>query len=106
MFVEDMPGCCCAEVVSGFGGGEEFDSLRDQKAKSTIRRELHRALSCSKRRGVALVFATTTSNQPNAKEVLEEFGFYTAAPVSIPNSERGRKIQAWFLPLSEYNKRG
>lgn len=115
MHTEECPFCCGAVVVGGFGGGESWNSERDEEGVRRLTSELKSILRTCRRSGTSLVYATTMSNQPNAAKVLERLGFYTSKPfdkVGPDNDDwleddddkapHTRKMQAWFLPLSEY----
>lgn len=107
-----MSGCCKAEVLSEFGGGERDDpkanfiygfdwegddklSLEEAVAAVDERFKTMKRLGTPK-----IIFATTTSNQPLAEKLLTELGFYTSKEASTTSG--GRKLRAWFLPLEEY----
>lgn len=113
MVFDDMPHCCGAVVLNDFGGGEfhdvdQKDVLSTEGAYSHRRvsvkvaeEELNRIFTQMKRRGnPQIIFATTTSNQSGAIELLTRMGFYTQPhPTKLRD---GRYLQGWFLPLNEW----
>lgn len=98
----DMCFCCGATELGDFGGGELWDN---EEAECFTTKELivqiKQQLNPAKRLGKSVVYATTTSNQPNAVAALVKLGFYTSPPFKI-NGDSTREMQAWFLPLTEY----
>lgn len=97
--------CCGAIEIGGFGGGEHWMDESDELAtKKELLAAINKTLRGAIKQGNSVVFATTMSNQPTAKAALEELGFYTCKPFRKTGGHDDRKMQAWFLPLSEYTK--
>lgn len=98
--------CCGALEIGSFSGGEQWMDTDDELfTKEELISGISRALRGAIKQGNSVVFATTMSNQPIAKAALEELGFYTCKPFNKVGKIDGRKMQAWFLPLSEYIKK-
>lgn len=93
--------CCGAFEIGMFGGGEEWNDEDDEASVKELIAEIKSVLRSAKRRGLSLAFATTMCNQPNAAKALEKIGFYTSKPFKKV-SDKNRKMQAWFLPLTEF----
>src|SRR6185312_6622008 len=110
MYISYMEGCCKAQVLTEFGGGEKGDSVRNEitnfdddgyiSLEKAIK-QVDERFKTMKRMGTPkIIFATTTSNQPAAEKLLTHLGFYTSRKAT--KTSGGRKLRAWFLPLDEY----
>lgn len=106
MYIDDMPGCCKAKVLFGFGGGEfgeddeeNEDTDRGEEAgdEESITQEI---LAMQKHGFPSLLFASTTSNQPFTEAVLRKLGFTTTdKPAKL---RRGRSVYGWVLNVNEF----
>lgn len=96
----DFPFSCGASCIGEFGGGESGDDADYEMYANASGNELYQMIKdCVKYDGTKIIFAVTTSNQPWAEELLQEFGFYTSKTVG--NTSGSRTIQGWFLPIHE-----
>lgn len=109
-YIESAPATfsCGAVEIGDFGGGEAWDpddggdEFGEGPSVEELVKGIKETLRSAKRRGYSVAFATTMSNQPNAKKALIEVGFYTAKPFKkTGNTGDNRKMQAWFIPLIE-----
>jgi len=104
MQIHEFPYCCKARIISSFGAGhigENDDYLKargisdpskaraKRYSKEEVLEYLKKNIEGMRSLGIHVVFACPTSNQPEAIEALEEFGFF-----GIPEGERahGNKV--------------
>lgn len=104
MDFSQFSGCCKAEILYDFGGGESTDKKEDYTKKSIIK-WVKKKLTRMKKDGTALVFAVATSTQPNAVAALEELGFYGhPKPKKCHGNNEDHKVMPFFLNLSEWDE--
>lgn len=82
----DFPGCCTAEILTGFGqtGVAEY-AYRPEKQNLThfeIAEEVFKKMAYARRTGNATIIVTLNSEQKTALEVLREMKWHVSPPLS------------------------
>lgn len=99
MEIRQMPGCCSAKLIVGFGGTviTSVGSAR-QPNKGWLKHQLKQEIGYIKRDGNGLAVAYTNNQQTVANEVLQEMGFFNSGKVSKRKHPETQVIM-WWLPL-------
>ena len=82
-----FPGCCTARILTGFGGSSTADYAYrpegNRLEKGELTEFLKKQIPFHERSGsVAIIFATTNSDQKQAMKELKDFGFIHTRAVS------------------------
>lgn len=104
MHIVDFPGCCTAKILTGFGQTATAEGRYRPIVpitKQVISDWLHNQLTLLTRYGnIALVFATTNSDQVAAAEALTEIGFIKTNEVE-KNQHADKKLIGWYMELGK-----
>lgn len=102
MHIRDMPYCCTADLLVGFGEHRdaEPDHQEVPEEHSKYVAQVRRYMRDSKKAGKAIIVAFTTDKQPNINAVLEELGWYATDWMS-KQAHADNKLAMWWYPLEE-----
>lgn len=94
----DFPGCCTAKIVTGFGqtgyGERRYAPLRPLSVDDILTFLEDRVRMLRRAGNIALLYATTNSEQTIAEEALKKFGFVPTEAVS-KNQHMDVKLTGW-----------
>lgn len=98
----DFPGCCTAKILTGFGQSDTAEyAYRPAHGMSfeDMYAECESMIEVQKRGGrVALIFATTNSDQKMGEQVLEKLGFQRTLEVS-KSQHSDKTVTGWWVDV-------
>lgn len=98
----DFPGCCTAKILTGFGETDTADWAYRPEAGMTFEdmlAEVEGMLQVQQNGGrVALIFATTNSDQKMGEKLLETVGF-KRTPEVTKNQHSDKTVTGWWLDM-------
>lgn len=96
------PQCCTAKVLNTFGNSENaFSGGRSAKEYEDVHKGIGLWIEWARGNEDAILTAVTTSEQEEANEALEQYGFIRSEAirnVKYPNTF----LYNWYLPLNGY----
>lgn len=101
-----FPGCCTAKVLVGFGGTHTASHPRFSKGDDSdeqMFKEIMEHLSHAHHSGMAIVFATTNSQQAQANRVLPQAGF-KKTDTAAKNNHQEFTLTGWVYALNPEEK--
>lgn len=102
----NFPGCCTARVLVGFGGTDMASYHRFSKGDDSdeqMFKEIMEHLLTAHRTGMAIVFATTNSQQEQANRVLPQAGFKKTDTAAKENHQEFT-LTGWVYTLNPEEK--
>lgn len=98
----DFPGCCTAKILTGFGQSDTAEYAYRPARDITFEQmyaECESMIEVQKRGGrVALIFATTNSDQKMGEQVLEKLGFQRTLEVS-KTQHSDKTVTGWWVDV-------
>lgn len=98
----DFPGCCTAKILTGFGQSDTAEYAYRPAHGMTFEQmyaECESMIEVQKRGGrVALIFATTNSDQKMGEQVLEKLGFQRTLEVS-KTQHSDKTVTGWWVDV-------
>lgn len=104
MHIRSFPHCCTARVLCHLGGTHTDEDGYTEYTKGGFMKEIKQCIG--NQQGGAFVVATTTTDQEDANEWLQGYGFLCAGPYEKRNHPESGLYLWWYPVKGVYGEEG